>query len=102
MNDLQQFSKAAIQTFHATDYGVLAPRMGELRYGNEIAQTLGSEFAGGLSKHISRTSHVGVAHYSHIMNLLGQPLLAFTTLLAGKSSSMSFQHVIGNNQHHFT
>jgi hypothetical protein len=57
--------------------------MGELRYGNEIAQTLSSELAGGLSKHISHTSHVGVAHHSHFNNLLGQPLLAFTTPLVG-------------------
>jgi hypothetical protein len=83
MNDLQEFSKVAIQRFHATDDGVLTPRMGELRHGDEIAQILGSELAGGLSKHISRTSHVGVAHHSHFKNLLGQPLLAFTAPLVG-------------------
>ena len=44
---------AMVRRFHATDYTVLTPRMGELRYGNEIPQTLRSELASGLGTHQS-------------------------------------------------
>ena len=73
-----------------TDDGVLAPGMRELRYGDEILQTLRSEFASSLWKHVSHKIKVGKTHRSHLRNLVDQPFLTFFTRLTGEWARMTF------------